>query len=279
MTRSEQLIKEVKKIFESEATNGADHETDESGESGLNEMARKAFNNTLTQKGKTEITKAVKAMIAEDKSEKKTEHAKTFYFKALFALAKAKVGEPILTTVIQEASGCKYPQPINKLLSQLVASEMLTRETSHVEPEPKEPGVKGRPKGPEKPAKEKATKLGGLPLVKKEKVSPSATDKDNDGKADSVINEDFELDENESLDEINLVSLEKKYTDQFGVDGNKKGETGELDEHEVNPMEVTRDNQTAIHPINESLLLMQMRAGIITDNEYAAKMKNRMLKY
>lgn len=367
MSRQSDLINEVKRIFENETSN----DSDQGGECGLDEMARKPFNNTLTEKGKEEITKAVKAMIAEEK-EGKAKHSDNYVFKTLAKLAKCKVGEPVTTTELQQVAGVKHPQPMNALLSKLVASGYLERATSHVEPEKGEPKPKGRPKGPEKEKVEKPAKFGGLPLAKK--VSPSAIDKDNDGKSDDVVTENLEenessiqdefkkkmeslinnseieyvaefalediemgigdnalkylkdyfksdwkkiadflmnhqinepgelsfitpqeykaalkgfnkadnyedqfggnpLKENEELSEISLASLEKSLINKYGAKGDKLAEDESLDEAELggaetNPTEDTRDNQSAIHPINESFALMQFRAGIITDTQY-----------
>ena len=254
MSRQNNLINEVKKIFENELYNDSDHELDQSGDTEVNEMARKPFNNTLTEKGKEEITKAVKAMIAEEK-EGKAKHSDNYVFKTLAKLAKCKVGEAVTTTELQQAAGVKHPQPMNALLSKLVASGYLERATSHVEPEKGEPKPKGRPKGPEKEKVEKPAKLGGLPLAKK--VSPSAIDKDNDGKSDDVVTENLDeasIDEAE-LQELNLVSLEKTLINKYGTKGDKLAEDESLDESET-------------QPINESFALMQYRAGIITDTQY-----------
>lgn len=257
MTRSEQLIKEIKLILENEVN-----------ETELDEMARKAFNNMLTEKGKADITAAVAKMDEEDEAGK-AEHKKTFIYKALAELAKAEVGEAILTTKIQDASGCKYPQPINKLLTQLKDAGYLTRATSHVEPEKDpnaEPKKKGRPAGPEKPKADKPSKAKDLlNLGKKSDIA--------DDTVAEELNENEIEEASENLEELNFNSLEKKLTDEFGIDGNKKGDEGSLEEMELggaqtNPTEDTRDNQSAIHPINEQLALMQFRAGLITDTEY-----------
>lgn len=268
MSRQSDLINEVKRIFENETSN----DSDQGGECGLDEMARKPFNNTLTEKGKEEITKAVKAMIEEEK-EGKAKHSDNYVFKTLAKLAKGKVGEPVTTTELQQVAGVKHPQPMNALLSKLVASGYLERATSHVEPEKGEPKPKGRPKGPEKEKVEKPAKFGGLPLAKK--VSPSAIDKDNDGKSDDVVTENLDeasIDEAE-LQELNLASLEKTLVNKYGAKGDKLAEDESIEEAELggastNPTEDTRDNQSAIHPINEAFALMQFRAGIITDTQY-----------
>lgn len=298
----EKLINAVKKIME--------------GEIELGEMARKAYNNTLTQKGKDEITAAVKKMIASDK-EGKTKHAENFAFKALHFLAKQKVGEPVLTTDIQNAAGVKFPQPINKLLSTLVASEYLERASSHVEAEPKEPGQKGRPKGPEKEKAEKPEKLGGLALTKpapKAKADSEESDVKNIAENMDELNElEAELNENE-VSEASIESIEKDLVAKFGVDGSKEGGSSEIDEEysdkdngnekflnqneggslqrsKVNKSEVDANSdeyyekadnkekgnmQETTEPLNESFLTMQYRAGLISDTQLAAK--KRLLK-
>lgn len=268
MSRQSDLINEVKRIFENESN----HETNDGD---LNEMARKPFNNTLTEKGKEYFVKEVKDAIEEEKAGK-AKHSDNFVFKTYAKLAKLKVGEAITTTELQQAAGVKHPQPMNAILSKLVAAGYITRATSHVEPEKGEPKPKGRPKGPEKEKVEKPKKLGAdLPKKSKDAVSPSAIDKDNDGKSDDVVAENLDevsIDEAE-LSEISLASLEKSLISKYGAKGDKLAEDESIEEVELggaetNPTEDTRDNQSAIHPINESFALMQFRAGIITDTQY-----------
>lgn len=277
----EKLINAVKKIMESEI--------------GLGEMARKAYNNTLTQKGKDEITAAVKKMIASDK-EGKSNHAENFAFKALHFLAKQKVGEPVLTTDIQKSAGVKFPQPINKLLSTLVASEYLERATSHVEPEKGEAKPKGRPKGPEKEKVEKPEKLGGLQLKKPIKPEVPAAGEDDNAKnlAENGMSLDeleAELNESEevSVNEESIESIEQKLVTQFGSDGNGGNQDSEdnLDEYKelhggvgaeqgMEAEDALKDDDEVKEQLNESFLIMQHRAGIITDTQLAQK--RRLLK-
>jgi hypothetical protein len=304
---NEKLINAVKKIMESEE---------------LGEMARKAYNNTLTEKGKKDISDAVKKMIADDK-EKGTKNHESFAFKALHFLAKQKVGAPVLTTDIQKAAGCKFPQPINKLLASLVASEYLERATSHVEPEPKEPGQRGRPKGEEKPKADKPAKLGGLNLAKPaaKTAEPAAAEKEEDEEDVKNLTEnehldelEAELNENEEVNEESVEAIAKSLISKFGVDGNKEGGSGDLDEeysandngnekfmsqneagslqkHNVSKTgvdaasdeyyekndEKEKGNLKELESLNESMLTMNFRAGLITDTEFA-KAKRKLLK-
>lgn len=265
---NEKLINAVKKIMESEE---------------LGEMARKAYNNNLTEKGKKDISDAVKKMIADDKK-KGTKNHESFAFKALHFLAKQKVGAPVLTTDIQKAAGCKFPQPINKLLASLVASEYLERASSHVEPEPKEPGQRGRPKGEEKPKADKPAKLGGLNLAKPAAKKADEPAEDEDVKnltenehldeLEAELNENEEVNEEESVSEESVESIAKSLISKFGIDGNKEGGSDDLDEEYSD-----KDNgnekfiQETTEPLNESMLTMQYRAGIISDTELVKKRK------
>jgi hypothetical protein len=310
---NEKLINAVKKIMESEE---------------LGEMARKAYNNTLTEKGKKDISDAVKKMIADDK-EKGTKNHESFAFKALHFLAKQKVGAPVLTTDIQKAAGCKFPQPINKLLASLVASEYLERASSHVEPEPKEPGQRGRPKGEEKPKTEKPAKLGGLNLAKPaaKKDEPAAekekeeeddvknlTENEHLDELEAELNESEDLNEDENINEESVEAIAKSLISKFGVDGNKEGGSGDLDEeysaddngnekfisqneagslqkHNVSKSKVDaasdeyyektdkkeKGNVQELESLNESMLTMNYRAGLINDTEFA-KAKRKLLK-
>lgn len=240
-----------------------------------NEMARKAFNNKLTEKGKEAIVAAVAKMDEEDET-KGFNHKDTFVYKALAKLAEAEVGEAILTTDIQNAAGVKYPQPINKLLSKLTAEGYLERASSHVAPEPKEPGQKGRPKGPEKPKADKPTKAGGLfqkPEKPEGEYSPSELFKKPSSLSENeeLMNEEEFVAENEEVNELNFNTLEKSLTDEFGKDGNKNGGKEEVEETE----EVAEAEE--VTPLNESMLLMQFRAGLITDTEYA-KATRKLIK-
>jgi len=266
----EKLINAVKKIMESEE---------------LGEMARKAYNNTLTEKGKADITAAVKKMIADDKAAGNTKNTDNFAFKALHFLAKQKVGEPVLTTDIQKAAGVKFPQPINKLLSSLVASEYLERATSHVEPEPKEPGQRGRPKGEEKPKAEKAPKLGGLNLAKPAPKAAAEPEDDTKNLSENEMSLDeleAELNESgESVNEESVESIAKSIVAKFGKDGSQGGSGSEdLDENseEIAEKYSADDNGNEkfvqeSEPLNESMLTMQYRAGIISDTEYVKRRK------
>jgi hypothetical protein len=272
---NEKLINAVKKIMESEE---------------LGEMARKAYNNTLTEKGKKDITDAVKKMIASDK-EGQTKHAENFAFKALHFLAKQKVGEPVLTTDIQKAAGCKYPQPINKLLSSLVASEFLERASSHVEPEKGEAKPKGRPKGEEKPKVDKAPKLGGLALAKPAPKAASTSSETEKSISENMLSLDeleAELNENdevvneeENVSEESIESIEKSLVAKFGVDGNKESgssedEEGSLEEKKDESEEEVCEENSTPEPLNEQMLTMQYRAGIISDTKFAEA--KRLLK-
>lgn len=257
MSRQNELINEIKAIFENEQCNDADHELDQSGETEVNEMARKPFKVEVTEKGKKEITDAVKAMIEEEKAGK-FKHSDSFPFKVLAILAKQK--EPILTTDLRSKTGQKHTQAMNELLRKLEGAELIKRETSHIEPPKGEPKPKGRPKDPNKVPKEKKEKidrLGGL--IKKEP-------KTNEPKDDAIMENEIEEVESEfnedNLEEINLISLSKSLINKYGKNGEKGSNEEELNE---------RDNQTAIHQIAESkeLALMQYRAGIITDAEYS----------
>lgn len=268
----EKLINAVKKIMESEME--------------LGEMARKAYNNTLTEKGKTDITAAVKKMIADDKASGTTKNTDNFAFKALHFLAKQKVGEPVLTTDIQKAAGVKFPQPINKLLASLVASEYLERASSHVEPEPKEPGQRGRPKGEEKPKAEKAPKLGGLDLKKPAPKAAASTEDDVKNLAENEMNlDELEAELNESEESVNEESIEsiaKSLVAKFGKDGSSEGGAEEVDEYKelhggvgaeqgVEAEDALKDKDEAEvkEQLNESMLTMKFRAGLITDTQLA----------
>ncbi len=292
---NEKLINAVKKIMESEE---------------LGEMARKAYNNTLTEKGKADITAAVKKMIADDKAAGSTKNTDNFAFKALHFLAKQKVGEPVLTTDIQSAAGCKFPQPINKLLASLVASEYLERASSHVEPEKGEAKPKGRPKGEEKPKAEKTPKLGGLNLAKPapKAAATSGEDKEDKSLAENMMNLDeleAELNENEeNVNEESVESIAKSLVSKFGKDGSTQGgsddldeeysaddngnerfisqEAGSLQKHKVSKSGVDsasdeyyektdkkeKGNLQELEPLNEAMLTMQFRAGIISDSKF-----------
>ncbi len=291
---NEKLINAVKKIMESEE---------------LGEMARKAYNNTLTEKGKKDINDAVKKMIADDK-EKGTKNHENFAFKALHFLAKQKVGEPVLTTDIQKAAGCKFPQPINKLLASLVASEYLERASSHVEPEPKEPGQRGRPKGEEKPKADKPAKLGGLNLAKpaakqadavedEESEEKNITENTHLDELEAELNESEEMNEEESMNEESIESIAKGLVAKFGVDGNKEsGSSDDLEEGGSTHKPVNKAKVDAASTeyyekgegkgegevcedeavtLNESMLTMQFRAGLISDTAYA-NAKRKLLK-
>ena len=274
MTRSEQLIKEVKSIFEN-------IENTEVNETEVNEMARAAFNVEVTEAGSKAFKEAFKNMEADIKSGK-YDHSTGFVYKVFKVFKSMKPGgKKVLTSDLRKATGCKHTAPMNELLRGLQKEGYITRESSHV-PQPKvSKGPKGRPKGSGEPKqeKEKINKMGGLKINKKPESTLGQTYPQSNFNSPNYAADGVE--ENMLNENKDLLQFSKDIVNKYGANGDQGPDDGDdtLEEMELggaatNATEDTRDNQSAIHPVNESnnqLALMQYRAGLITDTEYRKK--------